>query len=82
MYVHSIRHGSTDAREVPVENGGKSPEMKNFNDALRQVMQVSKSELKIMLDRDKADKLEKSKASRPKPKSRTLKDKTPAIYHR
>jgi hypothetical protein len=47
--------------EVSVEKSEQSPEMTRFNDALRQVMRVSKLDLNKMLAGDKAAKLDKSK---------------------
>jgi hypothetical protein len=50
-----------------------SPEMARFNDALRQVMQVSKEDLKRLLAEDKITPLVPQKRGR-KPKSGTNRD--------
>ena len=44
-----------------MEKSEQSPEMDRFRDALRGVLQVSKSDLKLMLVKDKADKAGKTK---------------------
>jgi hypothetical protein len=46
---------------LSVEKSEQSPEMERFRDALREVLQVSKSDLKLMLAKDKADKAGKPK---------------------
>lgn len=50
-----------------MEKSEQSIEMHRFNDALRKVMRVSKEDLKLMLAKDNADKVGKSKRG-PKPK--------------
>jgi hypothetical protein len=44
-----------------VDNAPKSPEMKNFDDALRKVLRVSKDELKERLAQEEASKEGKPK---------------------
>jgi hypothetical protein len=53
-----------------VENHPRSPEMNNFNDALRRVLRVSKAELKKRLSQEEASKAGKPKRG-PRPKSST-----------
>jgi hypothetical protein len=50
-----------------VENAPRSPEMKNFDDALRRVLRVSKAELNRRLAEEEANKVGKPKRG-PKPK--------------
>jgi hypothetical protein len=54
-------------RRVSVEKSAQSPEMLRFNNALRQVMQVSKEDLKEILAQEKAANADKPKRG-PKPK--------------
>jgi hypothetical protein len=44
-----------------VEKSVQNPEMSNFNEALRQVMRVSKSDLKEILAKEKAANADKPK---------------------
>jgi hypothetical protein len=50
-----------------VEKSAQSPEMARFNDTLRQVMRVSKEDLKEILAKEKAANADKPKRG-PKPK--------------
>ena len=51
-----------------VEISDRTPEMKNFNDALRRITQVSKSDLNKILAKEKAANADKPKRG-PKPHS-------------
>jgi hypothetical protein len=51
-----------------VEISDRTPEMKNFNDALRRIMRVSKSDLSKILAKEKAANADKPKRG-PKAKS-------------
>jgi hypothetical protein len=57
-----------------VENPAPTSEMKRFNDALRQVLRVSKDELKERLAQEEA-----SKVGKPKRGPKAKPDKTPPI---
>jgi hypothetical protein len=46
---------------MTTENSQESPEMDRFRDSLKAVLRVSKSDLKLMLAKDKADKAGKPK---------------------
>jgi hypothetical protein len=50
----------------PVENADRSPEMTKFDKALREVMTVSKEDLKRLQAEDRARKADKPKRGRPK----------------
>ncbi|MEO6802032.1 MAG: hypothetical protein ABI197_02170 [Granulicella sp.] len=52
--------------EVPVDNREQSPEMDRFNDALRQVVRVSKEEFNHIRAQEKAANADKPKRG-PKP---------------
>jgi hypothetical protein len=52
-----------------VENASRSPEMKNFDNALRKVMKVSKADLKRLLGSDEAKAAVKPTSSR-RPKTK------------
>ena len=54
-----------------MEKSQQSAEMANFNTALRRVMQVSKSDLRQILAREKAANADKPKRG-PKPASKTV----------
>ena len=49
-----------------MENEERSPQMKNFDGALRRVMQVSKSDLNKILAREKEANADRPKRGRPK----------------
>ena len=52
-----------------VENSKRPPEMVNFEDALRQIMQVSKEDLEKIQAEEEAEKADKPRRG-PKPKSK------------
>jgi len=52
-----------------VENSERTPEMVNFEDALREVMTVSKEDLKRLQEAEQAQKTDKPRRG-PKPKSK------------
>jgi hypothetical protein len=73
VYAMCALHGEYGKRwELPpfggkaVETKNKPPEMKNFDEALRRVLRVTKHELKELLAEDKAANADKSKRG-PKP---------------
>jgi hypothetical protein len=70
----SLVRSNTDASRIKSETNERgeekshrSPEMVNFEDALRQIMQVSKEDLKKIQAEEEAEKADKPKRG-PKPK--------------